>query len=318
MKTSPKDFFLHVGAIATLYFGIFNFLTLMFRIIDVKFPDQLERYFDPYSSDLRFAIASLLIITPVHLILMWLLNREYTAMPEKRDLSIRKWLVNLTLFAAGLAIVGSLIALVNSFLGGELTTRFLLKAATILVVAAGVFWYYIADLRRASALSATGMRTLIIALVIVVIATIGGGFAVMGSPMKMRQYRFDSQRVSDLQNLQYQILNYWQTKQKLPASLDELRDPLSGNVVPTDPATGKGYEYQTTGNLNFKLCADFNLTSDDVKGTPYSYGGGITRPMMDYGPVGPEQENWQHQAGKACFDRTIDPDRYPPINKLSR
>ena len=28
------------------------------------------------------------------------------------------------------------------------------------------------------------------------------------------------------------------------------------------------------------------------------------------------QDNWQHDMGEVCFDRTIDPERYPPFSKL--
>jgi hypothetical protein len=37
---------------------------------------------------------------------------------------------------------------------------------------------------------------------------------------------------------------------------------------------------------------------------------------MPAGDVGkPIQDNWQHGAGQQCFDRTIDPQRYPPFQK---
>ena len=69
-------------------------------------------------------------------------------MPEKRNLRIRKWLIYFTLFAAALIIIGDLVALIFSLLGGELTVRFLLKVVTIFFVAGSVFYYYLWDLRR--------------------------------------------------------------------------------------------------------------------------------------------------------------------------
>ena len=38
----------------------------------------------------------------------------------------------------------------------------------------------------------------------------------------MRLFRFDDQKVNDLTMLQYQIVNYWQQKERLPLAL---RDP---------------------------------------------------------------------------------------------
>jgi membrane protein YqaA with SNARE-associated domain len=45
-------------------------------------------------------------------------------------------------------LAGDLIALVYNLLGGEFTTRFLLKVATVAVIAGGVFGYYLSDLRQ--------------------------------------------------------------------------------------------------------------------------------------------------------------------------
>ena len=41
-KTSPKDFFLHLLAIATLYASAINFGTLIFKYIDLALPDPLS------------------------------------------------------------------------------------------------------------------------------------------------------------------------------------------------------------------------------------------------------------------------------------
>ena len=47
-----------------------------------------------------------------------------------------------------LALVGDLVALIFHFLQGELTTRFLLKVAVVLVLAGTAFAYYLRDLRQ--------------------------------------------------------------------------------------------------------------------------------------------------------------------------
>ena len=112
--------------------------------------------------------------------------------------------------------------------------------------------------------------------------------------------------MGDLQTVQWQIVNYWQSKEKLPPTLAELEDSISGFVVPTDKETGAVYEYHVTGALVFELCATFSRdsrgTSKDFMAVPSVY-------------PGIEGENWQHKQGRQCFERTIDPDRYPPIPK---
>src|SRR3989344_9530772 len=117
-RTTPKDFFLQLAALVTLYVSASSVITLLFQIINSAFPDALSYnyYGDPYSTGMRLAIASLIIIFPIHILLMWLIGRDLNASPEKRELSIRKWLTFFTLFVAGLAIMLDLVVLVHTFL----------------------------------------------------------------------------------------------------------------------------------------------------------------------------------------------------------
>jgi hypothetical protein len=108
-----------------------------------------------------------------------------------------------------------------------------------------------------------------------------------------------------LQDIQWQVLNYWQQKEKLPTNLEEIKDPLSGYVLPVDPVTKEPYTYERTANLSFKLCATFATEAMAGSGKP------MPRPV-EYGVM---DENWNHAGGEVCFDRTIDPERYPPYNK---
>ena len=78
---------------------------------------------------------------------------------------------------------------------------------------------------------------------------------------KLRQInQFDQQKVSDLQGIQTQIVNYYEKKGVLPNSLSDLNDPISGYSAPTDPQTKDSYEYNLKDqtNLSFELCATFN------------------------------------------------------------
>ncbi len=152
LGTGPKDVFLHLLAILTLYASAIAFISLIFQYINVLLPDPLEMqgsyaYASSYQA-IRWAIASLIVIFPVYIFSVWYLNKNYIVSPEKRNLRIRKWLIYFTLFAAALIIIGDLVALIFNLLGGELTTRFLLKVLTVFFVAGSVFYYYLWDLRR--------------------------------------------------------------------------------------------------------------------------------------------------------------------------
>lgn len=152
-RASPKDFFLHLLSMITLYISAVSFLTLIFQIINVRIPDPIEfgGYYDhsfQRFNTMRFAIASLLVVFPTYLAVSLYLEKMYRFFPEKRSLGIRKWLIYLTLFIASLIIIGDWVALINNFLGGELKIRFLLKAVAILFVSGSVFYYYAADIRK--------------------------------------------------------------------------------------------------------------------------------------------------------------------------
>ena len=301
---------MHVAILVTLYVSVVSVITLLVQTINAAFPDALDGYYSyqGYTSGLRFAVASLIIIFPVFLFLSWWNHRQIVIKPELKDLAIRKWFNYLTLFLAGGTIVGDLIAFLNSFLGGEITTRFVLKVLAILLVIGFVFIYHIYELRGSATKNA--YRVYRILAILVVLASIIWSFFVMGSPQTARDIRFDEQRVSDLQNIQYQIINFWQYKHKLPATISELVDPLSGQITPKDPASGEPYEYRTTDTLVFELCAIFAKTSVEALGGKYSRTTEFAIPVP-YGVKG--ETNWWHDTGRVCFSRTIDPQLYPPV-----
>lgn len=304
-KVTPKDFFLWAGAMVALYGSVISLISLLFQYINYAFPDALQEYYyaDPFSGPIRFAMATLIVLVPVAIILLRVIRADIAREPAKDDLWVRRWALVLTVFLAGAAVVGDLITLVNYFLGGEITMRFILKVLVLLLVSGGVFLHFFADLRGYWSANPARAKQVGLAAGVLVLLSIVAGFFIMGTPGQVRLMRFDSQKVSDLQNIQWQIINYWQQKESLPASLEEIKDPLSGYDIPLDPQTGEPYGYQRTSPLDFQLCATFNLESRKPQSS-------VARPSM-----GVEGENWQHGAGETCFERTIDPERYPPYAK---
>jgi hypothetical protein len=132
----------------------------------------------------------------------------------------------------------------------------------------------------------------------VVAVAVVAGFFVVGSPATERVRRFDERRVSDLQSLQWEIINYWQKKNELPSALDALRDDVRGFSAPADPATGTAYGYAIeapSAGPVFSLCADFAMENRGAGDPVY------------------RQDNWEHPAGNFCFRRTVDKDLYPPV-----
>lgn len=306
-KLTPKDFFLYVGALATLYISAGSLLGLLFATIDRVFRDQLSYYYDPYSGGIRFALASLIVIFPISLVLFSVVKKGIAREPAKLGLALRKWVLWITIFITGAALAGDLIAVLSGFLGGELTMRFVLKALAVLAVSAAVFWYAVLEIRLTPEKPVSLRTPFIVGSLVGVLTAIVWGFFVMGSPFTVRKLRMDERRVSDLQSIQWQVVNYWQQKSRFPKSLTELEDPLSGYKVPTDPETAHSYEFTLGAGYMFTLCADFTLPNNAQSRTA----------MMKPYPMGDESiaENWEHSAGRACFERVLDPERYPPYVK---
>ncbi len=307
-KTTPKDFFLYLAAMATLYLSAVALLVLLFEYVDILFPDALGGYRDPYSGTMRMAIASLVIMFPLYLFLTRVVNGDIRREPAKKELAVRRWLIFLTLFVAGVTLVVDLIALINTFLGGELTARFLLKALSVFVVIGGAFLYYFADLKGRWETHESQSKAIGAAAAAAVLAAVVSGFFVMGSPAAQRLLRFDAERVGHLQTLQWQIVSYWQQKERLPSSLADLEDPITGFIAPADPVSGEPYRYEAKGPRTFVLCATFARSSpgfskEKARSLPVS---------PEAFSLGPDSDVWKHGAGEECFERTIDPDRFPP------
>lgn len=304
-KTSPKDVFLHLLIIITLYLSAGSFGALVFQYINVLLPDPLEsgRYVvESAYGVIRFSISSLLVIFPLYLWSSWLLNRVYAVEPQKRELRLRKWLLYFTLFAAALIIAGDLVTLINRFLEGELTLRFVLKVLAVLFIAGSVFGYYFLDLKNRY-LKERKYFVYIVAFLAGI--SVVSGFFIVGSPQKERLRRFDERRVSDLQFLQSEIINYWIKKEKLPENLGLLKDDIRGIQAPKDPETGADYGYEALGPESFKLCANFilpNLRAGEV---------GFPKPAYPDARFSGDN-NWGHEAGLVCFERKIDKELYKP------
>lgn len=326
-KLNIGFFFVCVGLLITLITSVTSFLNLVFDTLDKRFPDVLNATYQyGYSTydyeSIRMALATLIIFFPVFLAISYFWNKFLKNGLGSIDEIIKKWLVYIILFLSAVVTMVDLVALVRYFISGEITTRFVLKVLVALLVAVLIGVYYILLLRGKTSASKLNITFTGVG-VVVVLAAVSYSFMIMGSPFTQRSLRLDDRRVGDLQNIQYQVINYWQQKEKLPAKLSDLANPLSGYSLPVDPEFEKGntYEYAVKGKLTFELCATFALPIP--KGWR-EYSNGVTMPyystkdmaVSSYPyPSGGANESWSHQAGRTCFERTIDKDIYPPYTK---
>lgn len=285
--STPRDTFLYLLSLVTLIASAVSFGMLVYQFIDLKFPDVLQYGTSGNYATIRSALAALVVVFPVFYWVSRVIHRDVVAEPAKRNLRVRRWLMYLTVFIAGIVVIGDLVTLIRSYLNGDLTTAFLLKVLTILFIAGSALFYYLSELRNRS----YPRNVFQVVIVAVVVLTVGFGFYTAGSPQNQRLIRFDEQKISDLQNIQNRIVYYWQQKGAIPATLDALNDPIGGFSAPRDPQSKSTYEYRVTGARSFELCANFNRPNTDAS--------------LTYA------ENWQHDAGRVCFDRAIDQTLYP-------
>ena len=144
-----RDAFMYLVLFSTLYVSAYHLGSLLFDIINTAYPDAVDHERVPYSRmSMRWSLASLVVAFPVFVYMSWLVGRDLTADPNKRHSKVRRWLTYLTLFVAASVLIGDVISLVYSLLGGEMTTRFLLKVLVVAFIAGTIFWYYLSDLSR--------------------------------------------------------------------------------------------------------------------------------------------------------------------------
>lgn len=296
IKTSAKDFFLNLGVIVALYTSSIALLTLVFTVINRAYP-KISGNFNG-SESISLPVSILLIFFPIFVFLVWFLEKSYRTEPEKKHLTVKKWLNYLTLFVSGVAMAVDLVMVIFYFIDGqELTTGFVMKILAVFVVTLAIFVYFISDIKEK--LNSKSRKIWGAVAVIVVLGSVIWGFSVLGSPRTQRLYKYDNQKVNDLSNINNEISNYYSTKGVLPENLTQLSTGYAFPVL-QDMQTQKPYEYEKTGNLTYKLCAEFNFESTKEKN------GSISYPM--YGRDG--FVYWNHQAGRHCFEQTINPNSY--------
>ena len=296
-KTSGRDIFFYLLAFFTLAISAFGLGAILFSFINRFVPDEVGRTFYGRDTGLQWALASFLVAAPVYFAIMWKVARDLNRGVAEVRSRVRKVLTYLAMFLASATVIGDVIALVYRFVAGEVNTRFLLKVLVILLIGGWVIWYYWVSLKhddrvehsKQGTISSLWQRGQAIAFVVVAVVALVAGFWLSGSPASQQKVVRDEQRVSDLQSIYYGIQSYYQTKQALPASLEELYKGYQP-TIPSDVQSRQPYEYIVGTGGAYQLCATFELASTDLRDT--------TMPQPIYSP---DQVNWTHPAGRYCF-----------------
>lgn len=312
-KLTTYEFFLWIGVIISLYSSISAFLNIYFRVLNKSMPDSLDAgsYYSYTSQGLGIASLStplsILIITfPIFILLTYLINKYLTKNPEKTSVGFRKFVIYLTIFLSCAMIITDLIVLLRYFLNGEITNRFILKVLGVLVTGVLVGSYYFFDLKRDS--SNKNSSTKIIGTISIVLAMgmVILPFFVFGNPKQARELNFDQQRVNVLNDLDRDVVDYWQRHGFMPKNTDEVLNFNQYNqknkYFDPDIKSNNKIEYFYTSGTSYKLCATFSLEVNNEDNPNKHY--------LDYANFG------IHESGYVCFDRNIDPIQFPVDNQV--
>ncbi len=315
-KLSNQEFFLWFGIIITLYSTVSAFLNMIFRVLNKALPDALDgiSYYSSYNSSsngltsLSTPLSIIIISFPIFILLTYYTNKQLKKNPERASLRFRKFVIYLTIFLACIMVVTDLIVLLQYFLRGEITTRFIVKVLCILLVSGVVGGYYVTDLRRNVAEKSNTIKIFAVASFLIVISAIVCTFFVFGSPQNTRKLQFDEQRVTILDNMNRDVLDYWQTHGFIPKNINDLITAnqyysQTNRYLDPDITSNNKIEYIYLVDTSYKICATFSTDNTSSNITP-NYNSMIS----DSGFI-------NHKSGYTCFDKKIDPVQFPPNSK---
>jgi Domain of unknown function (DUF5671) len=297
MENTPRNVIVQIGGLIALYLSVSFFLTLVFGLINLAYPDTADTYYDieGASDSVRLGIAMLTVFFPTYIALTRITHtiRRKDSTSELGQLT--KWLIYLTLLIAGLVLLGTLVMTLYTFLNGDITSRFIMKAATVLGVVGMSFHYYLLEAKGYWIKHESRSFMFAVGASLVVILALAFGFGHIETPATVRDMKLDEQQLNDLRNIQWQIENYYSMSSgTLPTTLEDAYKE-SGAAVPVAPDGRTAYRYKQT-EKGFELCAAFSRDSADT---------GMTPPLIDPKAIIKNSENWNYKAGDYCFERTV-------------
>lgn len=144
---TARDVFIYAVLYTALAISAAYLVILIHSILDLRMPDPGDRAWKPaYATrQMRWAIATLVVSAPVYIWLTVYTGHKIHEDASLRRSRVRKWLTYLALFVSALVFLGDATVVIYNFLQGEMTLRFALKAATVLVVSGGIFAFYLHD-----------------------------------------------------------------------------------------------------------------------------------------------------------------------------
>ncbi|MDD5032078.1 MAG: DUF5671 domain-containing protein [Patescibacteria group bacterium] len=292
-NSAAKFAFFYMLSLVALIFMALTSGMIIFQIINKNIPDILNLYQGRFSpSQLKFAISALVISTPIFYVCMWRIFKNLTSGALEKDSGIRKWLTYFILLVSSVVMLGWLIATINSFLDGEFTTKFILKAITAIFIAAAIFTFYFYDIRRENVKKNDRViQVYFYASLVLVIAVFVASLFIVESPTQTRNRKYDNFILDNFSNIDSAIASYYQEFKKLPEGLNELEAEYSylGEDTIKDPASKIMFDYRVVDKNTYELCATFKASNKDENIEEYNY----------------YKDKWTHEAGYQCLEQKV-------------
>ncbi|MCG9894303.1 MAG: DUF5671 domain-containing protein [Fimbriimonadaceae bacterium] len=150
--SNPLDGFVYTFFVVLLGWWVFGVLTLWAALTDRWFqaPDQ---YSGGTSWQMSFSLSIVLVTTPVLLIwLRWMIARVASG-ATNNDSPVRVWLLSLAMLAAGVTVLGFLIASTGAFISGDSSVAFWVQMAgaiPFVALVGGLLYFWLNQSRRSS------------------------------------------------------------------------------------------------------------------------------------------------------------------------
>ncbi|MFH1583123.1 MAG: DUF5671 domain-containing protein [Candidatus Falkowbacteria bacterium] len=294
-KQNAKFAFFYMLSLVALVFTSLSTGMIIFQIINKTIADDLSLAPGGFSQDaLRFAISAIIIAAPIYFVLMRLINKNLLSGQMGKESGVRKWLTYFILLVSFVVMIGWLIATIGSFLNGEFTIKFILKALTSILISALIFSFYLYDIKREEVSRNNNIIKVYFygSMAIAAIALIAAFFFI-DSPLKVRDQKFDQAIINKFSQIDNAVNAYYGENKKLPENLNVLLNGGSTYYIIendiTDPVANKIFDYNIKANDAYELCAIFKTENKSQADDKSVY----------------VDTRWLHDAGYQCLKQRV-------------
>lgn len=269
---SAKYAFYYLLSLVALIFTALSVGMIAFGIIDKSISDALS--YNSVDGQFKFAISALFIAGPIFYLMSYLINKGLQSGDLDKESAVRRWLTYFIILVSSLIILGVFIGIMNNFLSGELTTSFILKALSMIVIAALVFSFYFYDIKRDNVTEKNKIvKIFFFATAALVFAAFIAAWFFVESPKVARAKRLDQIVINNIYSLESAVNTYYEKTKTLPENLEQIKsnaDIFLDTKSFVDPETNKAIDYKKTGEKTFEFCAEFRTDSRNNDKNAYS------------------------------------------------